>query len=517
MKVLNQFAAEEAGAIIANAPGVVKDALRVLQGVTTQEEMPQMLGAAVAMASAFQAAELMKQQPGKDPAALAEVAHAGQWVMGALNATAQGVSLWASGLLEEAGRLGDLFQQHLDEAEEEGLAALPDLLERRAEMTIAVRPGSARREGEDWILPMEAQLYWRNEGRQTMLLALCRQLLFRALKDVDNRDFDEKAVQLYEERARLLFRSLQLPLTGERAAQRLEVRIGGPRAADATAVNGGWRPLPLTDSQGVVEASIRFSESELTFTDRLRGRVPVEVRFAQEQEASVAAPAKAVAHLVEREGLSVISDIDDTVKVTEVFQGPKAVLRNTLLKLFRPVPGMPELFKRWAGEHGASFHFVSKSPPELHKPLAQFLHNEGFPVNSLHLCPLLGFDRANFKMREVEALLAQFPNRRFVLVGDAGEHDAEVYAGVLRRHPNQIVKALIREVPGRRELAQEAFKGLDTDKWQVFADPNEVTLPEQPGWPLQWRFPSTTGVTFPRLPELPSWGMPVTAAGVMVD
>ena len=104
----------------------------------------------------------------------------------------------------------------------------------------------------------KAQLYWRNEGRQTVLLALCaglsffdagfrpatclwtvllaelcsdglvhlvftaaehmsygtlsasnwcqgRQLLFRALKGVDgvdNSDFDDKAVQLYEDHAR---------------------------------------------------------------------------------------------------------------------------------------------------------------------------------------------------------------------------------------------------------------------------------------------------------------------------
>ncbi|CAE7840550.1 APP1, partial [Symbiodinium sp. CCMP2592] len=94
----------------------------------------------------------------------------------------------------------------------------------------------------------------------------------------------------------------------------------------------------------------------------------------------------------------------------------------------------------------------------------------GFPVSSIHLCPLLGRDRANFKLRQVTSLLSQFPNRKFILVGDSGERDAEVYAEIMRKHPSQVLKVLIRAVMAEDveniEKARAAFKGIDEAKWQ---------------------------------------------------
>ncbi|CAJ1361577.1 unnamed protein product [Effrenium voratum] len=193
------------------------------------------------------------------------------------------------------------------------------------------------------------------------------------------------------------------------------------------------------------------------------------------------------------QGFGVISDIDDTVKVTEVFHGIKAVLQNTFLKSFDDVPGMAQQYRGWA-QLGASFHYVSKSPPELHGPLSEFLNSKGFPVSSIHLCPLLGRDRANFKLRQVTSLLSQFPDRKFVLVGDSGEKDAEVYAEIMRSHPDQVIKVLIRAVdPKDREntaKARAAFEGEDDEKWQVFADAADVKLEtvstfKWPSW-LPW-------------------------------
>jgi len=410
----------------------------------------------------------------------------------ALNDTAQ--KLWehgtgslggrASHLLGEAGKLWAAFDDEFEDSAQE--------LNRSASLGIAVRSGSARREGKDWILPIEAQLFQRNEGRHAMVLGLCKQLLFRTLHGVSEDDFEGRAGELYEERARLIFRSLQLPLSSERSLQRLEIRIGGPQEDDA-----GWRQLPPTDAYGESEVNLRFADSDVALADRLRGRVSVEVRLSHSplhsEDLPTASPVRTVANLVSQEGLGVISDIDDTVKVTEVFHGIKAVLKNTFLRDFKPVLGMAELFRGWQRERGASFHYVSKSPPELHAPLSEFLRREGFPVSSVHLCPLINRERANFKMRQVTGLLQQFPGRKFLLVGDSGEKDAEVYAEILRQHPDQVLKAFIRDVaPGERsERAHAAFEGLDPEKWQVFSDPSEVTLTseESSGWPAWLKMP----------------------------
>ena len=56
----------------------------------------------------------------------------------------------------------------------------------------------------------------------------------------------------------------------------------------------------------------------------------------------------------------VISDIDDTVKITEV-RDRHAMLRNTFLREFQPVPGMADFYQTLARSNGAAFHYTPHS------------------------------------------------------------------------------------------------------------------------------------------------------------
>jgi hypothetical protein len=212
----------------------------------------------------------------------------------------------------------------------------------------------------------------------------------------------------------------------------------------------------------------------------------LEVRLAEARPADGPLGALRVAvPLVEESGLSVVSDIDDTVKHTEVYRGHGPMLRNTFLEEFAPVPGMARLYQRLASERpGTTFHYVSKSPPEFRGPLSEFLRRDGFPETSMHLCQLLGSDRATFKEARVRELLLRYPGRKFVLVGDSGELDAHVYATLARAHPEQVVKVAIRQVSQEHPVDPEVFWGLPPDTWQVFSDPDEVALPPAPPGPL---------------------------------
>merc|ERR1712224_1026332 len=158
------------------------------------------------------------------------------------------------------------------------------------------------------------------------------------------------------------------------------------------------------------------------------------------------------------------SDIDDTVKITELFKGREIFLRNSFLREFRAVKGMSDLYRRWVREYGANFKFVSKSPPEFHEPLREFLIREGFPGASLSLCPLFGLERKRFKEQRIATILAEFPARQFVLVGDSGEADPEIYAEILRKHPYQIIKIIIREVDPACAVDPAIFEGIDAEK-----------------------------------------------------
>ncbi len=79
--------------------------------------------------------------------------------------------------------------------------------------------------------------------------------------------------------------------------------------------------------------------------------------------------------LVPPQGVSIISDIDDTIKHTQVHDR-KAVLTNTFLQEFQPVTGMAELYHQWA-QQGCVFHYVSGSPWQLYLPLAEFFRRRG--------------------------------------------------------------------------------------------------------------------------------------------
>lgn len=189
-------------------------------------------------------------------------------------------------------------------------------------------------------------------------------------------------------------------------------------------------------------------------------------------------------HLVPPVGVSVISDIDDTIKVTEVTDRKKLV-ENTFFLPFRAVEGMPELYRRWA-DAGVEFHFVSGSPWQLYEPLAELARDAGFPSATFHLRRVrfkdssvlsLLADPLEYKLQVIEPLMADFPARRFILVGDSGERDPEVYAAVAAKHPDQVLRIYIRDVTGQAADSpryKAAFAQLPREKWQLFRDPREI-------------------------------------------
>ena len=189
-------------------------------------------------------------------------------------------------------------------------------------------------------------------------------------------------------------------------------------------------------------------------------------------------------HLLPDEGLSVISDIDDTIKVTHVGRRRK-VLRQTFVRDFEAVEGMAELYARWQAA-GAAFHYVSRSPWQLYEPLAEFAVVGRLPARRLSPAAFslarghtlrADADR-DLKQRIIQEMITTFPRRRFVLVGDSGERDPEVYGDIARAFPRQTQAVLIRNTTGeaaRGERFSQAFDSLSPDAWQVFDDPSELT------------------------------------------
>jgi hypothetical protein len=189
--------------------------------------------------------------------------------------------------------------------------------------------------------------------------------------------------------------------------------------------------------------------------------------------------------LIEPRGLSVISDVDDTIKISDV-RNRRALLANTFLREFRTVAGMPSLYQQWE-RLGVQFHYVSASPWQLYRPLAEFIDKERFPPGSLHMKMFRLKDSSalalvtspqKYKPEVIAKILTDFPKRRFILVGDSGERDPEIFAELAQKYPQQIARIFIREVGAddKSELRYKtAFKDMPHGQWQVFTDPAELS------------------------------------------
>lgn len=188
--------------------------------------------------------------------------------------------------------------------------------------------------------------------------------------------------------------------------------------------------------------------------------------------------------LISGNGISVISDIDDTIKDTHVLDR-RAMIRNTFLNDFKPVSGMAERYRDWAAA-GVVFHYVSASPWQLFEPLEAFAAAAGFPWGTFHLKPLrfrntgllrlLSSSKA-LKRKLIGQIFKAFPDRRFVLIGDTGQRDPETYGWLARKRPRQVVGIYIRNLKGESPTDGryvKAFRKLDPKMIRFFVDASEL-------------------------------------------
>ena len=160
----------------------------------------------------------------------------------------------------------------------------------------------------------------------------------------------------------------------------------------------------------------------------------------------------------------VVSDIDDTLLETGVQRVGRMIHQTfTGSALTRtPFKGAPELYRDLAA--GANpFFYVSSSPWNLHSFLVAFLRHHDFPPGPVLLRDLLGTSAGREqKHGRIHEILELHPGLPFVLLGDSGEKDPEVYADIVRAHPHRILAVYIREVrinpgDGRVERVSDAW------------------------------------------------------------
>lgn len=292
--------------------------------------------------------------------------------------------------------------------------------------TVILYRTTAHREGEAWVVPLHG---WIGEPEPD---SVWRSALVRGLLTAIGREPSGDEAAVFRARAGWF-------LADNERGKSLSVEVG------QTAVRVG-----PSGKDGRVTGELRLPARAVTGDRLVLTTVARDGRQFRGEVALVAGP-----------GLAVVSDIDDTIKVSHVLDR-RALMRNTFLRPFVAVDGMTALYRRLTGR-GAVFFYVSGSPWQLYEPLREWLGRAGFPPGELALREFRVKDDRRWNLLEpadrhklsaIRALLRRFPERRFVLIGDAAERDPEIYGTIARESPARIARVLIRRLPGDRMTAE---------------------------------------------------------------
>jgi phosphatidate phosphatase APP1 len=258
----------------------------------------------------------------------------------------------------------------------------------------------------------------------------------------------------------------------------------------------GWRSffsIPVVDAPITVVAG---SRTQVLRADR-GGVIDTRVEADLEpgwRELSLGAegtePVTAPVFIVDpAAGFGILSDIDDTVMVTALPR-PFLAAWNTFVldeHARTPVAGMAVLYERLARAHPrAPFIYLSTGAWNVAPTLKRFLGRNLYPPGALLLTDWgPTHDRwfrsgRDHKHRNLERLAAEFPDVRWLLIGDDGQHDEEIYTEFSREHPDNVAAIAIRRLsPGEAVLAGGRSKAHEAPAAPWFSAPDGAGLSEQ--------------------------------------
>ena len=240
---------------------------------------------------------------------------------------------------------------------------------------------------------------------------------------------------------------------------------GGEEAQLPQAPGRGWRsflsrPVPRCEVEvRIGEESHRLTTDRSGYVDAV---VPVDlpagwhpVSLSVDGDAAVAGDVRIVGA---QTSYGVISDIDDTVMVT-LLPRPLLAAWNTFVlreHARRPVPGMADLLRSMSSAHpDVLVVYLSTGAWNVAHTLARFLTRHGYPPGPFLLTDW-GPTRTGWFRDGVG----------WVLVGDDGQHDPEIYRtfvgerpaavrAVAIRHLSATQQVLAGSVPSEEEAPQE--------------------------------------------------------------
>ncbi|WP_299338349.1 App1 family protein [uncultured Psychroserpens sp.] len=204
----------------------------------------------------------------------------------------------------------------------------------------------------------------------------------------------------------------------------------------------------LANAEGWLNMEVSYDDANISRSIQKSNRFPGELLI----------PSK-------KADYGVISDIDDTIIHTGVASTLKwKVLFNSIFKSAAsriPLEGAAEFYhKLHRGVSGANANpifYVSHSPWNLYRYLEFFLKQNDFPKGPILLRSFKDIFKKKSgdqpqKQIEIINILKAYPDLKFILIGDSGEYDADIYIELAKTFPDQVMAIYLRSVKHKKKM-----------------------------------------------------------------
>ena len=190
----------------------------------------------------------------------------------------------------------------------------------------------------------------------------------------------------------------------------------------------------------------------------------------------------ATMYLVPNEGLTVISDIDDILRITKIYQ-PEEGLLNSFARPFTPWMNMPEIYANWSKSiPNFHFHYLTTTPEQITRNYMDYIYKT-YPLGSFDTRPLNFSDiSATLSIRRflLEKIFRTFPHRKFVLVADTSNSDVmKDYPALATDFPGQVQCIFLRNTSAtdsgdKFPYDTSGFQGLNQNMYMFFLVPDDL-------------------------------------------